>query len=269
MTSGQNTPRQVALADRCYRLLLLTYPAHFRRAYGNEMAQTFRASCRATLDAEGRPGLLHLYSSTLFDLLTSSFKEHLQSLLWRLKSLNNALSPVGLDSLALAAPLRLQVAQHTDIGCKRTSNEDNLLSVLPENPQILQDKGALFVVADGMGGHTHGERASELAVNTVREIYYQEEHKDTPASLIQALQEANARIYAESLALNGSVDDKTRMGTTCIAAVLQGQRLTVANVGGSFAGRESGPLRPDHARGGQASRAAQRHLSFPGYAGRS
>lgn len=235
MTTIQNTSRQVALADRCYRLLLLTYPAHFRRAYGNEMAQTFRASCRETLDAEGSLGLLRLYSSTLFDLLTTSLKEHFQSLLWRLKSLNNALSPAGLDSLALAAPLRLQVAQHTDIGCKRTTNEDNLLSVLPENPQILQDKGALFVVADGMGGHTHGERASELAVNTVREIYYQDEHQDTPAALIHAIQEANVLIYAENLALTGAANDKTCMGTTCIAAVLQGQKLTVANVGDSRA----------------------------------
>lgn len=225
--------RRVALADRCYRLLLLIYPASFRRAYGKEMAQTFRAGCRETLLAEGGPGLLRLCGSTFFDLLTTSVKEHLRSLLSHLQRLSNSLSPASLDALVLAAPLHLQVAQHTDIGCKRTTNEDNLLTVLPENPQIFQDKGALFVVADGMGGHTHGERASALAVSTVREVYYQDAQEDCAASLVHAIQQANMRIYAENIALSGAADAKTSMGTTCIAAVLQGEKLTVANVGDS------------------------------------
>ena len=229
------TARRLALTDRCYRLLLLIYPARFRRAYGYEMAQTFRASCRETFSAEGGLGLLRLCGSTLFDLLTTSLKEHLQTLLALLKQLSGSLSPSGLDALALTAPLRLQVAQQTDIGCKRTTNEDNLLTVLPENPQILQNKGALFIVADGMGGHTRGDRASELAVNTVREVYYRDERESRADALIHAMQEANALIYKENIANTGVFDAKTSMGTTCISAVLQGHTLIIANVGDSRA----------------------------------
>lgn len=47
----------------------------------------------------------------------------------------------------------LDVAQRTDIGRKRSSNEDNLISVLPDDSRPLQTKGALFVVSDGLGGH--------------------------------------------------------------------------------------------------------------------
>ncbi len=226
-------PRQVALADRCYRLLLLTYPAHFRRTYGYEMAQTFRAACWETLREEGNLGLLRLWGVTLSDLIATSLKEHCQSFLLRLKQLFGMMSPAGLESLALAAPLRLQVAQHTDIGCKRSTNEDNLLAVLPQDPQLFKDKGALFVVADGMGGHTRGERASELAVTTVREVYYRDARDDSAASLVDAIKQANAVIYAENAARSISLDEKNGMGTTCIAAVLQGQTLTVANVGDS------------------------------------
>lgn len=233
-----STSRQLALADRCYRLLLLTYPADFRRAYASEMAATFRACCRETLHAEGNRGLLRLYGSTISDLLATSCKEHFQSLVMRIKYLfNNQSSSFAVAGLSgqLTAPFRLQIAQNTDIGCKRAINEDNLTSVLPEDPQILQDQGALFVVADGMGGHAQGDRASEIAVNTVREVYYQDPQPEKATALIHSLKQANMAIYQESLAHNGGVESKTSMGTTCIAAVLQDKALTVANVGDSRA----------------------------------
>lgn len=230
-------PLQLALADRCYRLLLLTYPASFRRAYAYEMAQTFRTSCRETLRAEGNRGLASLCGFTLYDLVTTSLKEHFQAIFMRLKRLfgkqSLILSPLGLDAMLLTSPLRLQVAQHTDIGCKRSSNEDNLIAVLPEDPQILRSKGALFVVADGMGGHSNGERASELAVNTLRELYYRDVYEDIEISLVQAIREANTLIYDENILCADILDPKGGMGTTCVAAVLQQEALIVANVGDS------------------------------------
>jgi serine/threonine protein phosphatase PrpC len=234
MTSTR-LPRQIALADRCYRLLLLTYPAPFRRTYGYEMAQTFRASCCEALRATGCLGVLRLCGFTLGDLIVSALKEHGRALLQRLRQLAGAFSPGGLDALALAAPLHLQVAQRTDPGCKRGVNEDNLLAVLPEDPQVFKEKGALFVVADGMGGQTRGERASELAVATVREVYYREAHRESAPLLVHAFEQANARIYTENPPAGEQGGEQVGMATTCIAAVLQGQTLTVANVGDSRA----------------------------------
>lgn len=226
-------PRQVVLAERCYRLSLLAYPTAFRRSYGYEMALAFRDGCREALREEGNWGLTRFCGLTFYDLITTSLKEHLTSLLLHLKQLTGKSAPASLDSLLLTAPLRLQVAQHTDIGCKRSVNEDNLMSVLPEDPHTLREKGALFVVADGMGGHSHGERASELAVNTVREVYYEHESENISTALIQAIKQANGLIYDENLASEDAFDAQKGMGTTCIAAVLKEKTLTVANVGDS------------------------------------
>ena len=74
--------------------------------------------------------------------------------------------------------LRLEVAQLTDVGRKREHNEDNMAYVIPKDPQVMAKKGALFIVADGMGGHAAGEVASEIAVDTVSNVYYQDDSDD-------------------------------------------------------------------------------------------
>lgn len=227
------TPRLIVLAERCYRLLLFTYPAEFRRTYAWEMSQTFRDGCSDIQHAEGTWGLARFCALTLTDLATTSCKEHFRALLARLKRLFDMQAP--LEPAFLTAPLRLQIAQQTDVGCKRRINEDNLLTVLPEDPHILKEKGALFVVADGMGGHKHGDRASQLAVTTVREAYYQAESVNNATSLSQAIQQAHLRIYNENMTQSKISGGKDHMGTTCIAAVLQEKMLTVANVGDSRA----------------------------------
>lgn len=131
----------------------------------------------------------------------------------------------------MAKLLRLDVAQLTDVGRKREHNEDNMAYVIPKDPQVMAYKGALFIVADGMGGHAAGEVASEIAVDTVSNAYYQDDSDDVAASLLQAIRRANAAIHqraSENMLRSG-------MGTTCVAAVLRGNMAYIANVGDSRA----------------------------------
>ncbi len=127
--------------------------------------------------------------------------------------------------------LRLDVAQLTDVGRKREHNEDNMAYVIPKDQQVMAKKGALFIVADGMGGHAAGEVASEIAVDTVSNVYYQDDSDDVAISLLHAIKRANALIHqraAENMLRSG-------MGTTCVAAVLRGNVAYIANVGDSRA----------------------------------
>lgn len=105
----------------------------------------------------------------------------------------------------------------TDIGCVRDHNEDSLVVAPP-----------LFAVADGMGGHAAGEVASEIAVNTLAELA--PDHADSEL-LGRAVAEANRAIIRaahEGLGREG-------MGTTMTAAILEGERLVIAQVGDSRA----------------------------------
>lgn len=127
--------------------------------------------------------------------------------------------------------LLLDVAQLTDVGRKREHNEDNMAYVIPKDPQVMAQKGALFIVADGMGGHAAGEVASEIAVDTISTAYYPDDHEDVAVALLNAIKRTNALIHqraAENMLRSG-------MGTTCVVGVLRGNMAYIANVGDSRA----------------------------------
>jgi serine/threonine protein phosphatase PrpC len=129
----------------------------------------------------------------------------------------------------------LVFSQRTDIGLQRQTNEDSSISVLPEDPQILASKGALFIVADGLGGHTRGAQASKLAVNTIRDAYYQQESASPLTALRLAIEQANKSLYEKNLAESSQMEHDKMMGTTCVAAVVRRDTLYIANVGDSRA----------------------------------
>ena len=116
----------------------------------------------------------------------------------------------------------------TDTGCQRETNEDCGICTRPGNAELLASKGWLAVVADGMGGHLAGEVASNLAVDVITRVYY-DDPGDAHTALKNAFVEANRRIY-ESALKNGKLRG---MGTTCTALALHNGAAAYVHVGDS------------------------------------
>lgn len=110
----------------------------------------------------------------------------------------------------------------TDKGLKRDSNQDNFL--------INQDLG-LFVVADGMGGHSGGEVASAIAVYSVEDVMKDNRYQNLSARelLDQAYVSASNNIYDKA-----QEDTKLMgMGTTMVMGYIKNKSFFIGNVGDS------------------------------------
>lgn len=128
--------------------------------------------------------------------------------------------------------IKFRIAAKTDPGCVRTNNEDNFqaaadlsqaqMSWVNNKAYSLGDKGALLVVADGMGGMNAGEVASEIAIQTVREFFVPE--RITPEVLknrfsIEKFMK-DVVVEADSRIKRTSTTETRGMGTTIVIAWL-------------------------------------------------
>jgi protein phosphatase len=128
------------------------------------------------------------------------------------------------------ALILLSAIGKTDRGRKRKRNEDTYVA-LPEH--------FLYAVADGMGGHPGGDVASQIAVDTLAQVFDTRTFPGEPQDgrsrggdeLARAVEAANAAIYAYAQAHDGMEG----MGTTIVAARFspKKQRVYVAHVGDS------------------------------------
>jgi protein phosphatase len=121
--------------------------------------------------------------------------------------------------------MAVETVARTDVGRQRDHNEDSIL-VAPTSA------GRLLAVADGMGGHNAGEVASAAALSVfAREL--SETLADAAAD--EALERA-ARAADDAVREKASSDaDREGMGTTLVAALVDGETATVVNVGDSRA----------------------------------
>jgi serine/threonine protein phosphatase PrpC len=147
--------------------------------------------------------------------------------------------------------MKIRYAAKTDVGMKRTHNEDYF--------SLIEDE-QLFLVADGMGGHASGEVASKMAAETIGE-FYQRTREDEDATwpykmdrslsyienrLVCAVKLANLRIFEMSCR-----DIRYKgMGTTLVSVLVCGDKIYVGHVGDSrvYRLRENGiqQLTRDH-----------------------
>jgi serine/threonine protein phosphatase PrpC len=129
--------------------------------------------------------------------------------------------------------LAIQVAGKSDIGCVRANNEDNFGYDL---------RYGIFVVCDGMGGQAAGEVASKLGVDVLL-AYFRHELAGDPLGLeppVQAKSEAGKALAAAVHLANRTIHERSLqqinqagMGSTLVAAAIQGNALSIANVGDS------------------------------------
>lgn len=162
----------------------------------------------------------------------------------------------ALEALQRPANVTFIVGRRSDTGRQRELNEDSLLTLEIERVQQSESKPAgLYVVADGMGGHSAGEVASAMAINTLAQTILTklmlpalekavEAEPDYGALLKEACAEANRAVHERAR--------KTRsdMGTTLVAALVVGSEAYIANIGDSRAyrvnQREIRPITTDH-----------------------
>ncbi len=113
----------------------------------------------------------------------------------------------------------------TDVGLKRNSNQDFVYA----SDQKVGRLPSLLIVADGMGGHAAGDLASRVCVETMVSSIEGSGQTETIPILAEAVQKANRAVLKKA----AEKPEYAGMGTTIVAAVIDGNTLYVANVGDS------------------------------------
>jgi len=129
--------------------------------------------------------------------------------------------------------MKIRYAAKTDVGMKRTHNEDYF--------SLIEDE-QLFLVADGMGGHASGEVASKMAADVIQEFFVRSKDEDATwpykldrhlsyveNRLVVGIKMANQRIFQSA-----AQDAKYKgMGTTIVSGQIVGDKFYIAHVGDS------------------------------------
>ncbi|WP_436758181.1 Stp1/IreP family PP2C-type Ser/Thr phosphatase [Streptosporangium sp. V21-05] len=116
--------------------------------------------------------------------------------------------------------IALRYAARSDVGLLREGNEDSAYA-----------SGRLLAVADGMGGHAHGEVASSVAIAEMSSLDTDAQGGDLLSAIEAAVRDANRKLH-EMVSHNPSLKG---MGTTLTAMLWSGTRVALVHVGDSRA----------------------------------
>ena len=144
--------------------------------------------------------------------------------------------------MAISPEIKITVYGKTDVGLMREHNEDNFLVVdfaSAQRPSLdaalefsLGEKGALFLVCDGMGGAAAGEVASTMAVESISSTVGGAgplSRERFARRLRRAIEDANDGIFVQSR----DNQSERGMGTTCTAVGLVDATLLIGQIGDS------------------------------------
>jgi protein phosphatase len=125
--------------------------------------------------------------------------------------------------------MEFQLDSHTvtDIGLARDTNQDRCGAFTPEDPHTRSERGRLFVVADGMGGHAGGDVAAELTIQSLPAAYFNGEWSDPPTTLRSAFLTANAAIEQQAFA----EPERRGMGAAAVAVAVLDDRAVLGHLG--------------------------------------
>lgn len=137
--------------------------------------------------------------------------------------------PIEESGLSVCGNYRLHAVALTDVGRDRTVNEDSM---------FLDHALEIFLVCDGMGGHTNGQLASKMAVQSIVETTKSAEAiQSDREQLVLGLENANKSLFAHA----NQNPECHGMGTTALGIRLDHARLQVCHVGDSRLYRLRGP----------------------------
>jgi len=123
----------------------------------------------------------------------------------------------------------IDFAAVTDVGMRRSNNQDAHSAVKADSLERFLSRGHLFVVADGMGAHAAGELASRIAAEQIPLYYLRKPTGDPVGALRDAVQQANFDIHQRGQ----QNQDFHNMGTTASSLVVLPEGAVVAHVGDS------------------------------------
>lgn len=135
----------------------------------------------------------------------------------------------------------MNVYAATDIGCKRSVNQDYYFASTDPIGQLPN----LFLVADGMGGHNAGDFASRF----ITEHLVQEIKEDKECNPIKVIHKAVDQVNRELILEAEANEELKGMGTTLVLTTVIDDYMYVANVGDSrlyVIGEEIRQITQDH-----------------------
>ena len=118
----------------------------------------------------------------------------------------------------------MKVVSATNVGNYRKNNEDSYL---------INESKNLYILADGMGGHLAGERASKMATEIIASDFENAREvkkiEDAIEILSSSIRDANRKIFISS----EEHEDYRGMGTTLSCGIILDDVLVYSNIGDS------------------------------------